>query len=270
MSPSKTKMLKTSPAKINLFLYLVGRDEQSHHKLQSLFVTLHSLYDVMHFEESDELEIVSDIKDNIIEKAARSCNVNNMKISLTKNIPIGAGLGGGSSNAATTLLEIGRRYNLTRDELISKKIGHDVEFFLYEENALYFSCNEVNRVNLGLTLNILIVKPDFSINTRDVYDIARQEISSDDLHPIVDIDNLKHYIFSGENQLYNFALKINGNLQRVIEELYSNSGILVARMTGSGSSCFGIFNSEIETIAAGNRIKAKYDKWFTHSTKLYI
>jgi len=261
---------RISPAKINLFLYLVGRDNRGYHKLQSLFCTIPNLHDSISFEKSDKLEIISDIEDNLIERAAKACNVDDLKISLIKNIPIGAGLGGGSSNAATTLLEIGSRYNISRDELIAKKIGEDVEFFLYEENALYFNSHEVNRVNLGLKLDILIVKPDFSINTRDVYDIARQEVSSNDLHPIVDIDNLKYYIFSGDNQLYNFALKINCDLQKVINELYSHSGVIVARMTGSGSSCFGIFESQAQAVAAGIKIKSKYDKWFTHITQLHI
>ncbi len=264
------RKLRTSPAKINLFLYVIGRDIRGYHKLQSLFCLIPNLYDSLYFEDSHKLEVVSNIVNNLVTKAAIACGVNDMRITLKKNIPMGAGLGGGSSNAATTLLEIGRRLNITRDDLISKKIGDDVEFFLYEKNSMYFDCDECHEVELGFELEIVLVKPDFSINTKEVYDLLRNEIKSDQLHPVVDITNLKHYIFNGENQLYLFALRVDRRLDIVISILNSCHGIIASRMTGSGSSCFGIFNSSESAIAAVKAIKNLYPIWFIHYCRLQI
>lgn len=264
------RKLKTSPAKLNLFLYVAGRDINKYHKLQSLFCILPNLYDSLTFEENNQLEIVSDIADNIIYKAAMALNVNDLKITLNKQIPIGSGLGGGSSNAATTLLEVGKRLNLSRDQLINRKIGDDVEFFLYEKNALYFDCDDRYEINLGLNLHLVVVSPNFGISTKAVYDLMRDEIDDDILQPIVDKDNLKYYIFHGDNQLYQFARKIEPRLERVMDEIASKSGLLAVRMSGSGSSCFGIFESYESAFIAQQEIINKNPKWVITYSRLNI
>ena len=260
------KLLKTSPAKLNLFLYVVGRDKREYHILQSLFCTIPDLYDIISFEQSNKLEVISNIKNNIIEKAARSCGVNNLKISLDKKIPIGSGLGGGSSNAATTLIEIGRNLNLTKEELINKNIGDDVKFFLYEKNAIYFDSDQSYEVNLGISLHLVLVIPDFSIATQDVYDVMRDKISNiDELSvnklPALDKELLKFYIFNGVNQLYPFTKVIEPRITNVINEISTQQGVLVSRMSGSGSSCFGIFDSYDNAIYARTIIQENNPKW---------
>jgi 4-diphosphocytidyl-2-C-methyl-D-erythritol kinase len=264
------KWSKTSPAKLNLFLYVSGRDEQSYHILQSLFCLLPDLYDTLVFEESNQLEVISHIKDNLIEKAARAYGINNLKISLNKIIPVGSGLGGGSSNAATTLFEIGKRLNLTRKDLISKKIGDDVEFFLYEKNAIYFDSKNGYEILLGLDLHLIVITPDFGIATKDVYDLMRQEIRNEDLLPVVDREQLKYYIFNGENQLYPFANRIEPRITYVMNEIAANKGVIASRMSGSGSSCFGIFESYESAIFAKEVIKGNNPKWLIHYFNLKI
>lgn len=267
---TSSAMLKTSSAKLNLFLYVVGRDERGYHILQSLFCLLPNLYDTIIFEESNKLEIVSDIENNIIEKAAKAYHVNNLKISLNKNIPIGSGLGGGSSNGATTLLEIGKKLNLTKEELINKKIGDDVEFFLYEKNTIYFDYNNRYEVELGLNLHLLVITPDFGINTKDVYDLMRAEINNEELLPTVDKALLEYYIFNGVNQLYPFASRVEPRITYVMNEIASKQGILVSRMSGSGSSCFGIFDSYEYAMSAKYTIQQKHPKWLIHYLNLKI
>jgi 4-diphosphocytidyl-2-C-methyl-D-erythritol kinase len=231
---------------------------------------LPDLYDTLVFEESNQLEVISHIKDNLIEKAARAYGINNLKISLNKIIPVGSGLGGGSSNAATTLFEIGKRLNLTRKDLISKKIGDDVEFFLYEKNAIYFDSKNGYEILLGLDLHLIVITPDFGIATKDVYDLMRQEIRNEDLLPVVDREQLKYYIFNGENQLYPFANRIEPRITYVMNEIAANKGVIASRMSGSGSSCFGIFESYESAIFAKEVIKGNNPKWLIHYFNLKI
>ncbi|MFT6077667.1 MAG: 4-diphosphocytidyl-2-C-methyl-D-erythritol kinase, partial [Rickettsiales bacterium] len=141
---------RKSFAKINLYLEMVGVAKNQHHSkdyhlIDSLKVMI-GIYDQISFERSDhfELEIIGDNaqniqENNIITKVVRLMEEKydfdpNIKITLEKNIPIGAGLGGGSSNAAIVILELNRAYNLNLNvqELsnLGLKVGADVPFFL--------------------------------------------------------------------------------------------------------------------------------------------
>lgn len=264
-----------SPAKINLFLYIIERNKEGYHKLQSLFCLIPTLFDEMIFEDSEELKIICDkeIQDNIILKAAEKIGINKgIQITVKKTIPIGAGLGGGSSNAAKTLLTLNERFNLnlSLQNLIDTRLGDDVEFFLMEKPTVYF--DDVNRteISLGITLHILLVKPDFSLSTQAVYQAFRELMSTQNLKPIINKNNLIDYIYNGDNNLYIAAQKVNANICYVMQQIQSQKSVVAARMTGSGSTCFGIFESfETAQIAMHNMIKNN-PSWFFHLCTLTI
>ncbi|MFN3306070.1 MAG: 4-(cytidine 5'-diphospho)-2-C-methyl-D-erythritol kinase, partial [Candidatus Kapaibacteriota bacterium] len=135
-----------SYAKINLALEIIGKRPDSYHELNSIFLPI-TLADQIHIQQSNKFEIVIEpknvkipLKENIIYKTIKlmqnkyKINIDFIKIKLIKNIPIGAGLGGGSSNAATILLALNEifKLNLTKPELkqLGREIGADVPFFI--------------------------------------------------------------------------------------------------------------------------------------------
>ena len=275
-------MLKSkinSPAKINLFLYVIGRDIRGYHILQSLFHTILSLNDKLTIEinTSGKCEVYSNasITDNLVIKAAKKIlqlthnERYGVKINLQKSIPIGGGLGGGSSNAATTLIEINKTLNLklSTEQLInlSNDIGDDVKFFLMQQKCVYFDgLHRPYAVNIDQPLNILLVKPNFGISTAEVFKLYREQIKTSELKPIVQKDKILEYILDGDNQLYDIVQKIQPKIIDVITELRKQKGIIVARMSGSGSTCFGIFDDEVLLKKAKYNISKIYPEWFLH------
>ena len=171
-----------SPAKINLTLEVIEKLPDGYHKIESIIQEI-SLYDVLHFKKSKVIKLYSKAKlpldeNNIIWKAAEKMvdlyKVQGVEVVIEKNIPIAAGLGGGSSNAATTLKAINRLYNLklTNKELeeIAKQLGMDVPFFLYGGTALATHKGEqIKKIKKLPRTDLILIKPDYEISTKGIY-----------------------------------------------------------------------------------------------------
>ena len=138
-----------SPAKLNLFLHITGRRDNGYHELQTIFQLI-DLYDWMEFTPTAQNEIQIeglasvDLEQNLIYKATQALQpfaqtATGLKINIEKNIPIGAGLGGGSSNAATTLIVVNQLWqcglNLEQLAHLGLKLGADVPIFVHGRNA---------------------------------------------------------------------------------------------------------------------------------------
>ncbi|MHA3083535.1 4-(cytidine 5'-diphospho)-2-C-methyl-D-erythritol kinase [Acinetobacter sp. ANC 5383] len=169
-----------SPAKLNLFLHITGRRADGYHELQTIFQLI-DLYDWLEFEPNGNQNICLDglssveQTDNLIFKAAeklkpfaqRFCGLN---IHLDKHIPMGAGLGGGSSNAATTLLVLNQlwqcRLNIQQLAEIGQSLGADVPVFVYGHNAWAEGIGEqITFINLPKK-QFIVLKPDCFISTQ--------------------------------------------------------------------------------------------------------
>ena len=169
-----------SPAKLNLFLHITGRRENGYHELQSIFQLI-DLYDWMEFEQSDSAEIQIDglnsveLEQNLIYKATQilkpfAQTVSGLKIRIEKNIPMGAGLGGGSSNAATTLRIVNQLWNcgFTLQQLadLGLKLGADVPIFVHGKNAWAEGIGEhLTFIDLDQK-QYIVLKPDCFISTQ--------------------------------------------------------------------------------------------------------
>ncbi|MEG0483623.1 MAG: 4-(cytidine 5'-diphospho)-2-C-methyl-D-erythritol kinase, partial [Acinetobacter sp.] len=138
-----------SPAKLNLFLHITGRRENGYHELQSIFQLI-DLFDWLEFTQTVESEIHIDglndvdLEKNLIYKAIKilkpyAQNISGLKVRIEKNIPMGAGLGGGSSNAATALIVVNQLWQcgLNTEQLaeLGVKLGADVPIFVHGRNA---------------------------------------------------------------------------------------------------------------------------------------
>jgi 4-diphosphocytidyl-2-C-methyl-D-erythritol kinase len=173
-----------APAKLNLFLHVVGRRPDGYHLLQSVFRFI-DLYDYLTFEMRSDgvIECESPIEglkpeDDLVVKAARALRLATgvkagVQIHYRKTIPSGGGLGGGSSNAASTLIALNRLWNtgLSRDELmrLALPLGADVPVFVFGQSAFAQGIGEdLQRVELGAA-SYLVVQPGQHVATGSVF-----------------------------------------------------------------------------------------------------
>lgn len=184
-----------SPAKLNLFLHITGRRDDGYHELQTLFQLI-DLNDWLSFKQIDQPEIQIEgldsveVEQNLIFKATQllkpwAKRLTGLKISIDKHIPMGAGLGGGSSNAATTLIVVNQLWQcgLNTEQLaeLGVKLGADVPIFVHGQNAWAEGIGErLTWVNLAQK-QYIVLKPDCFISTQLLFSqkaLTRNEKSS--------------------------------------------------------------------------------------------
>jgi len=243
-----------APAKINWFLKVGRKRPDGYHEILSLmqFITL---YDELSFTLSEDITVSIEnpemlnipMEDNLVFKTALKLQeitgtTKGASIKMKKEIPSGAGLGGGSSDAAVTLKGLNDLWSLglKKKELmdIASKIGSDVPFFLNGPAALVKGKGEiVEKVDVKESRILLLVKPPISISSKWAYsefDRLKTEGKSNTLWHDNAINDLEEPVFTRYPEL------------KEIKEKLLKSGALYAAMTGSGSTLFGVFNTEEE------------------------
>ncbi len=274
-----------APAKINLYLHVTGKRDDGYHLLDSLFCFA-SIGDDILVEKSDELgfnvsgEFADELKDcanNSIIKAATLLKDKyqikaGAKISLKKNLPIASGIGGGSADAAATLLALKDLWELdikVKDlEDIALKIGADVPACLYRD-ALQVSGigEEIVQLEAMPETHILLVNPLKCVSTPAVFKNRYESFSY--AMPFTNLpNNIKSLV--GElklraNDLYLPALLVEPEVKTVVELISTTKGCLLARMSGSGATCFGLYKNGADAQAALEAIKAKKPHWWAKS-----
>ena len=271
---STTKICVKSPAKINLHLEIIGKREDGYHELAMIMQNI-DLSDYIEFENNriGEIKLNSNSKDlslnddNLIVKAANYIKeISNNKelganIFLKKNIPIGAGLAGGSSNAAATLVGLNKLWNLKLNcETIlslSAKLGSDVPFFVNGGCQFCFGRGEIlENYNIKLNYGVILLKnPNVSVSTADTYKKYSQEFCSKNYTESDRTNAIRNNLrVNGFNDL-NFPSKmrkVKNDLQVIVENenasvkqaLYLLSNLqncFSYSMSGSGPTCFALF-----------------------------
>ncbi len=260
----KYAMLLFAPAKINIGLKVLNKRPDGYHNLDSIFYPI-PLFDIMEFSKSDSFQFVvtglsidAKLSDNLVYKAYdlinKRYNIEGLKVHLHKIIPMGAGLGGGSSDAANTLLAINKLFGLgiTKDDLAeyAKQLGADCPFFIYNEPVRATGIG-TDFVNVDLDLSsyyIVLIKPEIHISTAEAYSGVKLEGA----HAELDLSLINspsqwkgNYINSFENHLFQkYPL-----LSELKESLYKQ-GAVYASMSGSGSTVFGLFEQKPVVIEA--------------------
>jgi 4-diphosphocytidyl-2-C-methyl-D-erythritol kinase len=280
-----------APAKINLFLEIQNKRSDGYHNLESIMQTV-SLYDNLSFENtgkdiflsSSDKSLPTD-ETNIVYKAAKTVkdrfNINKgVKIYLTKEIPIGAGLGGGSSDAAATLKALIKLWNIKTTkktlEQIAVKLGADVPFFLTGKTAI---CKGIGEIVMPLKnidkLNIVLVNPGIKISTADIYKKVKFPlINRAEIHKIKSLIcsglfDTKNAFSSCFNRLEEFVLPNYPKLAKIKSVL--NKLGCISLMSGSGSTIFGIFDSStgVEAIKLGLN-KYSWKTWFVSTADISL
>ena len=276
-SDSNIKTYKSlCPAKINLFLKVVGKRPDGFHALESLFA-LTDLTDELSVEISDNLSIeidgeflrFVDSRNNLFVKIldyfVREFGVTrDLKIKVKKNIPVGAGLGGGSSNAAYFIKALNEIFELNLDkkslQKISLKFGSDIAFFFEEHAALVTGRGEEIEKYSFSPMNALLIHPKISLSTGEVFRNLNREFSEE-----IGVNELRKMsieeLLSLQNDLENPAIAALPLIKDIIDQL-TESGADYVKMSGSGSACFGIFYDEEKLVRAEKECSEKFPEFF--------
>jgi len=271
-----------SYAKINFFLNVLNKRKDGFHDIETLFSKI-DLYDFLVVQKADKFSIsvndknIPSDENNIIYKVYNTLQKNlNIKfpgvnVKLIKNIPSGAGLGGGSSNAATFLNILNEMFslNLTTDVKLDilSQVGSDTCFFLYDNPMIGKGRGEIlTEAPMIPFMHILLVKPNIFVSTAEIYQNLKLKLTSNkEVFRMRHILSLQDVLKIMNNDLENVAMSRYRLLQTVKEEII-NSGALKAMLSGSGATVFGIFNSSSFLDKAYNYFKRKYPHYFIYKT----
>ncbi len=268
-------------AKINLGLRILGKRSDGYHSIATVFHRI-DLYDEITFEPSSSLEVLSSSdlapggESNLCYKAAKEVLhflglQAGVRIRLTKNIPVGAGLGGGSSDAALVLKQLPAMFRKTIDDAllyeIAVKLGSDVPFFLKAGSAVGTGRGEIlEYFSLKIPHFILLCYPNIHVSTAWAYQSIER---TDEKQP----RDIKQILLDGLNdpsrlkQMQNdFELPVFKHYPDIalLKQLMLDKGAIVSILSGSGSSVFGFFDtlSKAENAAA----ICKEKSWFVSIT----
>lgn len=271
-----------APAKINWFLIVKGLRNDGYHEIISLMQRV-SVYDELIFEPSDKIEIITEanipLEENLIYRAAllikstfQTLKPTGVRIMLKKEIPVAAGLGGGSSNAATTIMGLNKLWGLDLDikdmMRIGASIGSDVPFFFSSPAATIKGRGEVVcPVKLKRSYPLLLVKPPLMIETKWAYSEIDRVLKNDSNNQ--DGKYLSRFIqflnrgdvakpFSNErNDLETVVIDRYPEIGEIKETLKKN-GAFFSIMSGSGPTVIGFFDSLEKAKKAMDVIPARY------------
>ncbi|MBQ2219951.1 MAG: 4-(cytidine 5'-diphospho)-2-C-methyl-D-erythritol kinase [Elusimicrobia bacterium] len=258
-------MIVKAPAKINLYLEIINKRTDGYHNIESVMHTV-SLFDILELTkiENNKIELVcdnadlSDTKKNLVYKAAEkvkekykiNCGV---KIKLTKNIPMGAGLGGGSSDAAATILALNKIWNINDDiknlELLGATLGADVPFFMTGGTAKISGIGDiVEKINTKFKGTFVLVKPNFGVSTPYAYSKVKFPLTN--IHKISKITTIlekEAFDFESAKDLFfnRFEDFIFDEYQEIkqIREVLEDLGC-ASLMSGSGATVFGLVHDK--------------------------
>lgn len=253
-------MLFFSNAKINLGLHITSKRSDGYHNIETVFYPV-GLKDVIEFIPSDEFHFENQgfqidclPENNIIIKAYQVLktiyDLPPLHFYIHKNIPFGAGLGGGSSNASFVLKNLISYFKLNVEEKellkIAENLGSDCPFFLENKPAFATSKGEVLRfIDLDLsTYKFAIIKPPVNINTKEAYQKIIPTTPKINLTEILQkpVAEWKDIV---KNDFEKVVFPFYPEIKEVKEKLY-DLGAEFSLMSGSGASVFGIFTSSID------------------------
>lgn len=241
--------------KINIGLRVVRKREDGYHDLDSLFYPVYGLYDELEIMPADEfsyeqegLSVDCAPEDNLVVKcyrlmAAKYPPIGPIAIKLKKHIPFGAGLGGGSSDAAHTALALNRLFGLgaTKQELVRivRELGADCPFFIYNVPCHAMGIGDIlSPVDFPLEgKRLLMVKPDVFVSTKEAY----SGIVPTNTPLTIDPTNLTPMVNDFETTVFARHSELAAIKKRLL-----NAGALYASMTGSGSTIFALIEDDPE------------------------
>jgi len=276
-------------AKVNLYLHVTGRRPDGYHLLDSLMVFAET-GDHLTFAPADHLSLTmdgpgaaalaADDQENIILKAARLL-ADHLKrpataaIHLHKILPVAAGIGGGSADAAATLRGLCRLWNARpSDEDLQRlalQLGADVPVCLFGRPMLVSGIGEI--LNPAPTLpvtGLVLVNPRQPLSTPSVFRQRQGEFqSANPLHTAAaDARELASQLAQRQNGLTAAAITLAPVIQDMLDALAHTPHCLLSRMSGSGATCFGLYGSADDANAAAQSLQQSHPDWWVAASSL--
>ncbi len=274
-----------APAKVNLALHVTGRRADGYHEIETL-----ALFAVMadrltaNEAASTGLSIsgpfagdLSAEADNLVLRAAEALRkaaglqVPETAFHLEKNLPVASGIGGGSADAAATLIALKALWNLPADHdlgPVACRLGADVPMCLASVPLVARGTGErIEAVTIARSLPCVLVNPGIAVSTRDVFSaLARRDNPPMEPMPAGGPDI--EWLMRQRNDLEPPAMALCPQIGTAIAMLEARTGHLLARMSGSGATCFGLFATVAEAEAAAQEIRARQPSWWCVATQL--
>jgi 4-diphosphocytidyl-2-C-methyl-D-erythritol kinase len=284
-----------APAKINLTLRVVGRRADGYHDIESL-VVFAGVGDTLTFAPARALALEVDgptaaasgtLGDNLVFKAARALaeRVEGLKLgcfALTKRLPVAAGVGGGSSDAAAALRLLARANRIALDDArvmeAARITGADVPVCVDPRPRMMRGIGEILSGPVALPkLPAVLVNPRVAVPTKDVFTALREHLEARkgmttgiafETHARWKAGDLIDALAEEPNDLEAPAVAIAPVIAQVLGDLNALKGCRLARMSGSGATCFGLFGTAPAAAAAARALRGKHPDWWIRATKL--
>jgi 4-diphosphocytidyl-2-C-methyl-D-erythritol kinase len=265
-----------APAKLNLSLRVLGKRDDGFHDIDTLMVKLPGLADELEFLEADDFSFQCDDPSvpgddrNLVVKATKAYEVAagiccKCSISLKKTIPLGAGLGGGSSDAAMTLLGLNRMHDHPLDveslSALAASLGSDIPFFLTTTAARCTGRGEkIETVPSPLPLSVLLLKPFFGVETPDAYKRWKRSLQIPGVHYAPQtVEGI-----SLENDLERPVFEKHRFLAELKQWLLDRKETTAALMSGSGSTVFAVLHEGVDANALATAARSELDPGLWH------
>jgi len=275
-----------APAKINLFLHVGRRCDDGFHLLQSL-VAFADVGDTIAVEPARTVSLVIEgpfaralapEHDNIILRTVQAASAKSgidrgVRIALTKNLPVAAGIGGGSADAAATLRCLQRLWGVTKQQTgeLAESLGADVPVCLVSSPAWMEGRGErVSPASVLPPVFLLLVNPGIAIQTATVFGALGVRRGVEGTKPArwTTFDDFIAYLRTTSNDLEAPAHEIAPSIASVLAAISGCQGAELARVSGSGPTCFGLFRQSQEAAAAAEVLNNREPSWWIRATEL--
>ena len=274
-------LVETAPAKVNLTLRVVGRRADGYHELESL-VGFAGLADRLTLEPQAETALVlsgpfaaacGPDESNLVLKAVAALGTRKAgRFTLEKQLPVAAGLGGGSSDAAAALRLLARLNGIAGDALAAAalRVGADVPVCIDAKARVMRGLGEILSPPLALpVLPAVLVNPGVPVPTRDVFAALAGKYGEKPLGGVpTTIDALIDFLAGHGNDLTEPAIACAPQVKEVLTALHDLRGVRLARMSGSGPTCFALFATAAAAEAAARQLASLQPNWWVRSTTI--
>ncbi len=289
----RAALIDHAPAKINLTLRVLGRRRDGYHTIASL-VAFVRLYDRLAFTPGGPLRLelrgptaaaAGDPRHNLVLKAARAlaAEIKGLTVgrfTLEKSLPVAAGLGGGSSDAAAALRLLARANRLRRGDpriaKVARALGADVPVCLDPRPRFMQGIGEILSRPLHIPkIPVVLVNPGIPLATKEVFACYDRRQP-----PVEPRSRMRKQAFprrpnaflamlaTEANDLEPAAITLAPSISEVLDALRNSPGCRLARMSGAGATCFGLFSSRRAAAAAARRIAAGHRRWWVRASLL--
>ena len=284
-------LVENAPAKVNLTLRVLGRRADGYHEIESL-VAFADAGDILSFSRGGDLRLTvrgpsaaaaGDGDDNLVRKAARALAARRTGIALgafdlDKRLPVAAGLGGGSSDAAAALRLLAKANAILANDpdlyAAARATGADVSVCLDPRPRMMRGIGEILSEPLRLPpLPAVLVNPGVALPTKSVF-VAWKPAAAPVSHDVAAISNatsaaeVAQLLVTQANDLEAPAISLQPVIAEALAALRGLAGCSLARMSGSGATCFGLFTADTSASKAAETLRGKYPAWWVQATTL--